>query len=89
MFYEGLKSGAFCYLGSKNTSIIMIKTPNALSQTDTFTIADEYYANFVHHLQTKANQGLEHGGRIIFANTRGIDPIDRMNVGDQFLIVRI
>ena len=39
----------------------MIQTPKALSQTDTFTIADEHYANLVNRLQTKASQGLAHG----------------------------
>jgi hypothetical protein len=39
----------------------MIQTPKALSQTDTFTVADEHYANLVNRLQTKASQGLAHG----------------------------
>lgn len=39
----------------------MIATPRALSQTDTFALADTHYANLVNRLQTKVSQGLEHG----------------------------
>ncbi len=39
----------------------MITTPSALSQTDTFALADAHYASLVSRLQTKATQGLEHG----------------------------